>query len=205
MDHAAEAGRWTLVAALDPGYPLPSRVADDDALAPPPDRSPQSLLRDALLQPPYAGLDSLLRLLSPADLGASCSMSTRRTGRPLGWLLDHGADADVRDGLRRHGDVRPARARPSAMPLLQALLRRGVSPAGAGGLARFLAACSAADQAGRGLERTRSTCSNAAPTGWPLRRLAIRRWRWPCASAGPTWSIAWSPPARTWKRATAMA
>ena len=40
-----------------------------------------------------------------------------------------------------------------AVPALQALLRREVSPAGAGGLARFLAACAHGEQAGRALEQ----------------------------------------------------
>jgi ankyrin repeat protein len=42
---------------------------------------------------------------------------------------------------------------PTALPALQVLLRRGASPAGAGGLARFLGACAAGDQAARGLEQ----------------------------------------------------
>src|SRR5690606_40836756 len=41
----------------------------------------------------------------------------------------------------------------AALPALQLLLRRGASPAGAGGLARFLQACVAGDQAGRALEQ----------------------------------------------------
>ena len=154
VDHAAEAGRWALVAALDPTYPLPSRVADDDALAPPPDRSPQSLLREGLLQPPYTGLDSLLRLLTPADLGSQLlDVDAQDPVGRIGWLLDHGADADVRDGLADSAVFALLARGPVALPLLQAMLRHGVSPAGGGGLSRFLAACAAADQAGRGLER----------------------------------------------------
>ncbi|KFA21499.1 ankyrin, partial [Xanthomonas vasicola pv. musacearum NCPPB 4384] len=69
------------------------------------------------------------------------------------WLLRHGADADVRDAC---GDV-PMFALLSrgveAVPALQALLRHGVSPAGAGGLTRLLSACVQHDAASRGLEQ----------------------------------------------------
>ena len=53
IDRAAEAGRWALVAALDPAYPLPSSVSDaDDGDAPLPDRAPAALLRDGLSEGP---------------------------------------------------------------------------------------------------------------------------------------------------------
>ena len=52
----------------------------------------------------------------------------------------------------RQRDVRAARPGPVAAAALQALLRRAVSPAGAGGFARFLGACVASDHAGRALE-----------------------------------------------------
>ncbi|HMB42856.1 MAG TPA: ankyrin repeat domain-containing protein, partial [Luteimonas sp.] len=181
VDHAAEAGRWALVAALDPSYPLPSRVADDEATTPP-DRSPQSLLREGLLQPPYTGLDSLLRLLTPADLGRQLlDVDAEDPVGRIGWLLDHGADADVREGLADTAMFALLARGPSALPLLQPLLRRGVSPSGAGGLGRFLAACSAVDQAGRGLERTAIDLLErgadwlaASPAGDPPLSLAVR-------------------------------
>ncbi|MDC6726420.1 hypothetical protein OEZ75_27650, partial [Leclercia adecarboxylata] len=40
-----------------------------------------------------------------------------------------------------------------AVPALQVLLRRGLSPAGRGGLARLLSACAQHDHASRGLEQ----------------------------------------------------
>ncbi len=153
VDLAAEAGRWSLVAALDPAYPLPSRVAEEPDSAPPPDRTPVSLLREGLLRPPYTGLETLLRLLTPAELGGLLlDPEAQAPIARIGWLLDHGADPDARDGLADNAAFALLARGPVALPALQALLRRGGSPAGAGGLSRFLSACVADDQAGRVLE-----------------------------------------------------
>ena len=155
IDRAAEAGRWALVAALDRAYPLPSAVSDaaESPDAPLPDRAPAALLREGLHERRGAELGGLAQLLTPAELGAllhdeAPAPSAEQIERLLAW----GADAGVRDA---NGDT-PLFALltrgPAALPALQALLRRGVSPAGSGGLARFLAACSASEQAARGLE-----------------------------------------------------
>ncbi len=145
VDLAAEAGRWTIVSALDPGYALPSAVADSEDEAEgertPPDRAPLELLRDGLQADRYAGLGALARLCSAQELGSllhdpAVVAAPARVAR----LLLHGADAEARDAL---GDtpVFALLARgPDAMPVLRVLLQRGVSPAGAGGLSRFLAA-----------------------------------------------------------------
>ncbi|MGH8033092.1 MAG: ankyrin repeat domain-containing protein, partial [Luteimonas sp.] len=159
IDHAAAAGRWTLVAALDPAYPLPTSVLPEAGDPPPPDRAPMALLRDALRDARFANPASemhqrLLRLLSPAELGGlliddDAPLSVAR----LDWLLAHGADAEV---VNADGDTAALvllAQGPAALPALQALLRHGVSPAGSGGLARFLGACAAGDQAGRALEQ----------------------------------------------------
>ena len=154
IDHAATAGRWSLVAVLDPGYALPSSVAEDAGDTPPPDRAPLSLLRDALREGRFDDHERLLSLLSAQELGGllvddEAPLSVAR----IEWLLAHGADPEARDG---NGDT-PVFALlsqgPSALPALQALLKQGASPAGAGGLARFLEACANGDQAGRALEQ----------------------------------------------------
>ncbi|GAB3102097.1 ankyrin repeat domain-containing protein [Lysobacter terrae] len=155
IDRAAEAGRWALVAALDRAYPLPSAVSDaaESPDAPLPDRAPAALLREGLHERRGGELGGLAQLLAPAELGALLhdeppAPSAEQIERLLAW----GADPYVRDA---QGDT-PLFALlargPVALPSLQALLRRGVSPAGTGGLARFLAACSASEQAARGLE-----------------------------------------------------
>ncbi|MCM2335253.1 MAG: ankyrin repeat domain-containing protein [Pseudomonas sp.] len=156
IDHAAAAGRWALVAALDRAYPLPSSVVHDggDAFeAPLPTRAPAALLREALHDRRTDGLDSLAGLLTPAELGALLHDEPPAPApEQVDWLLQRGADPDVRDA---HGDT-PVFALlsrgPAGLAALQVLLRRGASPAGAGGLARFLAACAAGEHAARGLE-----------------------------------------------------
>ncbi|MCJ0826446.1 ankyrin repeat domain-containing protein [Luteimonas sp. 50] len=154
IEHAAQAGRWALVAALDPAYPLPAAVVEDAPAASPPDRAPQALLRDSLRGGRYEGLDNLVRLLPPAELGALL-LDDELPPAPqrIEWLLAHGADADARDGLADNAMFALLARGAPALPALQVLLRRGVSPAGAGGLARFLGACAAGDQAARGLEQ----------------------------------------------------
>ncbi len=153
IDLAAEAGRWALVSALDPKYPLPSSVANDDSQSTPPDRAPLSLLREGLREQRFDGLDSLLRLLSANELGsllidADAPLSAAR----IDWLLARGADPDTRAGLADSAMFVLLGQGASALPAVHALLRRGVSPAGSGGLARFLAACTASDHATRGFE-----------------------------------------------------
>ena len=160
IDRAAEAGRWALVAALDRAYPLPSAVSDavDAPDAPLPDRAPAALLREGLHERRGAELGGLAQLLSPAELGALLHDNGAHDGRAapgaeqIERLLQWGADPGVRDGQGDTPLFALLNRGPMALPALQALLRRGVSPAGSGGLARFLAACSASEQAARGLE-----------------------------------------------------
>ena len=98
-------------------------------------------------------LAGLAQLLSPAELGAQLH-DEESAAAPLRieWLLAQGADPDIRNG---RGDT-PLFALldrgAAALPALRAMLARGVSPAGAGGLARFLGACAAGDPTARGLE-----------------------------------------------------
>jgi ankyrin repeat protein len=148
VDIAAAAGRWSLVSLLDPACPLPASVGGDNTQAPPPDRTPQSLLRDALVERRTEGLDALARLLAARELGELLhepQLALRSDA--IAWLLAHGADADTRDA---NGDV-PALALlargPEAIPAVQSLLRSAASPAGGGGLARFLAACAQGEHA----------------------------------------------------------
>ncbi len=159
VDLAAEAGRWSLVSALDPDYPLPASVSDagdtgDCTADQLPDRSPQLLLLAALERQDAAALDpALARLLGADELGALLHEDAARAWPAgLDWLLAHGANPDVRGG---DGDTAAFTLLrdPAALASLQALLRRGVSPAGAGGLARFLGACVAGDHVARGFER----------------------------------------------------
>lgn len=162
VDVAAEAGRWSLVSALDPDYALPASVRGDDPgedaqgeAAVVPDRLPADLLREALASRDPSGLDPALAQLLSADELAALLHHDAALAWPAGldWLLLHGADPERREP-GRDSAVFVLLARPGALASLQALLRRGASPAGAGGLARFLGACAAGDHGARGFERT---------------------------------------------------
>ena len=183
VDLAAEAGRWSLVSVLDPAYVLPATLVegegDGDA---PQDRTPLALLRDGLREGRFDGLEALAALVSREELAALLLDDGRVPSmQQLEWLLAHGADAEARQpgadnaffALLDHGAA--------ATPLLQRLMRRNVSPAGAGGLARYLAACVARDEGARGheqcalemLERGADPFA-ASPAGDPPLSLAIR-------------------------------
>src|SRR3546814_11023259 len=99
--HAAAAGRWSLVAVLDPDYPLPSTVAADDGDTPLPDRAPLALLRDALREGRFDGHERLLSLLSPRELGGLLLDDDAPPSLPrIASLLDRGADPGVRAAAR---------------------------------------------------------------------------------------------------------
>ena len=141
IDRAAETGRWSLVAVFDPAYAFPSQVGDADESGPA-DRAPITLLREGLDEGREHALDTVAALLGPRELGALFHDGDGALPpRQIEWLLGRGADPEVRDGtgttpmfaLLAHG--------PAALASLQVMLQRGVSPAGAGGLARFLSAC----------------------------------------------------------------
>lgn len=154
VDLAAAAGRWAIVSVLDPAYPLPAAVSLGDEEQAPPDRAPLALVRDGLHASHYDGLTELAKLCSPQELGSllhdpELALSPTR----LEWLLARGANPETRN---HSGDVLAfflLSEGADALPALHTLLRRGVSPAGAGGLARFLAACAQDEQVARGLEQ----------------------------------------------------
>ena len=92
-----------------------------------------------------------------------------------------GADADQREGLEDNAMFALLAQGPVAASAVQALLRRAVSPAGSGGLARFLAACVQSDHAGRGLEQLAMELLERgadawapSPAGDPPLALAVR-------------------------------
>ena len=181
IDHAAAAGRWALVSALDPAYPLPSSVTDGDDHAPT-DRAPLAVLREQLREDRFEQLDALAQLVTPAELGGLLVDDDAPLSVPrIEWLLARGADADARDGDAGTAAMRLLAQGPAALPALHALLRAGASPAGAGGLARFLDACSRGEQAGRGLEQFALELVErgadpfaVAPSGDPPLALAVR-------------------------------
>jgi ankyrin repeat protein len=154
IDRAAEAGRWSLVAALDRAYPLPSTLSEDvEDDTPLPDRAPTVLLRDGLRDGRAEELGGLAQLLSAKERGALLHDEDAVGSAPrVRWLLAQGADPEVRDS---QGDT-PLQAwlarGPEAEASVRTLLQHAVSPAGAGGLARFLAASQGADGDAASLE-----------------------------------------------------
>ena len=141
VDLAAEAGRWAIVSALDPDYALPAAVAENEEDQAPPDRAPLGLVRDGLYADRHDGLEALVKLCSAAELGSLLhDPDIVASPARLEWLLRQGADAEVRDGVSDVPLFALLSRGPEAMPVLRVLLRRGVSPAGAGGLTRFLSA-----------------------------------------------------------------
>ena len=165
VDLAAAAGRWAVVALLDPSYPLPSAVTDAGEAVPAetsnsgnrelPDRPPLTLLREGLQQSrDDEGLVALAKLCDQQELGRLLhDPELVLNPDAVEWLLQHAAQPEVANA---QGDlpmfVLLARGA-EAVPSLQAMLRQGLSPAGAGGLARFLEACVREDTAARGLEQ----------------------------------------------------
>src|SRR3546814_16793285 len=118
--HAAAAGRWSLVAVLDPDYPLPSTVAADDGDTPLPDRAPLALLRDALREGRFDGHERLPSLLSPWELGGLLIDDEAPLSQPrIEWQRDRGADPEVRTaGGDTPGCARPAHG-PAALPAMR--------------------------------------------------------------------------------------
>jgi ankyrin repeat protein len=185
VDLAAEAGRWSLVSALDPDYPLPASVAMSDDGAPdlaatPADRTPAALLRDALEREDAGALDpALARLLTPDEL---CALLEDALAWPRGleWLLAQGAEPDHRAGTA-DSVVFTLLGQPARLAPLQVLLRHAAAPAGRGGLARWLGGCAAGDHATRGFERCALELLDrgadpyaASPAGDPPLALAVR-------------------------------
>ncbi len=185
VDVAAAAGRWALVAAIDPASQLPASLRNDDAPtedAALPDRAPLDLLREALDNGDTAAA-AQWRALVPSD---ALSALLHEDGRPasetrIDWLLNHGTDTELRNA---EGDTTMfawLSLGPVAAGAVQTLLRRGVSPAGAGGLTRFLSACVAADRADLSLERLALDLLDrgadpfaASPSGDPALPMAVR-------------------------------
>jgi ankyrin repeat protein len=101
VEHAAAAGRWPLVALMDPEFPMPDAVqggADDAPAATAPDRV--ALLRASLRHHRY-GVASELLALQPAPTPAmlvpvAAALADEGGLEGLRWLLDGALAADAR-------------------------------------------------------------------------------------------------------------
>ena len=144
LDMAEATGRWNLVGLLDPRRALPVALTDDGSTTS--DRPPLLLLREGLLENAAAQrLQALAAQLAPRDFDALL-LDDEVAAEParLRWLLQHGANPEAR--LPANTMPVPAGLQQgiTAIPVLQLLFAAGASPAGAGGLASFLAACTSA-------------------------------------------------------------
>ncbi|WP_411833777.1 ankyrin repeat domain-containing protein [Pseudoxanthomonas mexicana] len=143
-DLAASAGRWTLVSLLDPAYPLPLavRAGEDEEARVADHRPPAALLREGLLAGRDESMAALAALCPPGELGALLhDAALRMAPARIEWLLRHDAPAEVPDADGDTPVFALLASGTDALATLRVLLARGASPAGAGGLARFLAAC----------------------------------------------------------------
>ena len=187
LERAAAGGRWSLVAALDPSYPLPASVTarlDVERV----DLPPAELLRRALADGDLPRAEAVLALGLPACDRAQVFEALALDGagvETLRWLarrgLEQGPRLDRRAPAADTVIERPATdADPSApgeaaaapparcadtlffrlldqggpaAAALTVLLDQGATPAGAGGLARWLEACLAGEHTARGNQR----------------------------------------------------
>ncbi len=156
VEHALGAGRWPLVAVLDPSYPLPASVVEGLSQGHF-EKTPRELLREALLADRGESAQAMLRLGAGPDADGLASLLLEFAGEGdlphFEWLLRHGASADVlvdgEDSALFHLLGRGGHA----MAVLQRLLERGQAVGGRGGLARWLLACAEGEHTTRGHEQ----------------------------------------------------
>lgn len=138
VDHAVAAGRWSLVAMLDPGYVLPACLTESDVELQ--DAPPLMRLRLALDRESFATARALLPLAidSEESLAALYLDLAPRLGEAGARVLSDrlGPEATTPDGVSLVWQV--LRLGPGAAPALRALLQRGAAPTGRGGLACHL-------------------------------------------------------------------
>jgi ankyrin repeat protein len=146
LDHAAAAGRWDLVALLDPDTPLPANLSME-TLAEGED-TPGHLL-DALRFGHWAVVSTFVQRVREwpqADLARLyIELSAPGLGAARRWVLEHGlpvearlapADEDQTQGPRLFDAL--LERLPDATEALEDLMQAGASPAGAGLLAKAL-------------------------------------------------------------------
>jgi uncharacterized protein len=141
IDHASGAGRWDLVALLDPTATLPASHAGDSQ--PEAGADTPSHLLDALRFGHWtvaAGFAGRVRTWPAGELAALyLDLADHEDDAPRAWLLEHGLDAEtwLDDGTRLFDAL--LEHLPEAAPAVRQLMDRGATPAGAGRFAGALA------------------------------------------------------------------
>ena len=152
LERAVAGGRWALVAVLDPAYPLPTSVTARLDLARA-DLPPAELLQRALADGDLPRAASVLALgVAAAELAQvfEALAQDQASAEVLRWLARRGVDPsrDASDTLLfrllDHGA--------SASTAIGVLLEHAATPAGCGGLARYLEGCVAGEHTARGHE-----------------------------------------------------
>ncbi len=141
VDHTCAAGRWDLLAVLDPHATLPVHLIG--STEPEPGADTPEDLGNALRYGHWAVAATFVALFQnwanscQAQLFADLSDPNQDT--PRAWLLQHGlnVEAHLADGVRLFDAL--VERLPDSFDALQDLLQAGASPAGAGLLARTLA------------------------------------------------------------------
>jgi ankyrin repeat protein len=148
VDFAASAGRWHLVALLDPAYPLPASVAELAAAPAPDPDSPQHLL-DALRFANWHIVETFaerVREWPAAELTAlHLALAEHEPAAARLWLIDHGTQRLARDAA---GDVLLAellQRLPATGAAATEWFAAGASPSGGRHLARICAALALSD------------------------------------------------------------
>jgi ankyrin repeat protein len=149
VDFAAAAGRWNIVALLDPDYPLPASVADSPTVAPAGLASPPHLL-DALRFGHWNIVETFeapVRAWPVADLEVLyIELAEHEPPASRIWLIDHGLRPQATDdGGASVLDALLARL-PRAADAACEWHQHGASPSGIHAIIRVCAALSGAGQ-----------------------------------------------------------
>jgi uncharacterized protein len=159
LQYALAAGRWPLVAELDPSYPLPASLIDElpaqvEAGQQPAEPLPwPEALQAAVAADSLQQVDALLLGMPDGGQALLVDLLEAEPAAPTP-LLQRLAACLCRRGDRRLADAAATRlATAAALPALQALLECGAAVTGRGSLARFLAGCLAQDRRDEAAER----------------------------------------------------
>ncbi|HEU4664353.1 MAG TPA: ankyrin repeat domain-containing protein [Dokdonella sp.] len=142
LDHAAAAGRWHIVALLDPDYPMPSNLA---GVRVDPSSAHTDHLLDALRFGHWNVADEFVGIVDQwppaalADIYLDLADAEYATARA--WLLNHGMEreAPTRTGMPLLPSL--LESLPRSQAAIADLVAAGAPVGGAGLLARVLVAC----------------------------------------------------------------
>jgi len=140
LDHTCAAGRWDLLAVLDPHAALPTHLIG--ITEPEPGADTPEDLANALRYGHWAVAATFVPLFrgwtSACQAQLFTDLSDPNQDAPRAWLLEHGLDAEAHlsSGVRLFDAL--VERLPDTLDALQNLLLAGASPAGTGLLARIL-------------------------------------------------------------------